>query len=124
MLPPSEEGHLEQAKAQQLDIGPGAAASAPPGSRVRQWAVGLWRYIDRQLPPMQAVALSIVSLASYALFGRIGGTTPWNWEVAAAVVTVVVLFFQVRLIEDVDAHVVGGELIANLGRRRATTPHP
>jgi hypothetical protein len=84
----------------------------------------VWRYVDRQLPPMQAAALCIVTLCSYAILGRIGHTTPWGWEIAAAAITTVLLFFQVRLVEDIDIHACGGELVANLGRRRELPRHP
>jgi hypothetical protein len=73
---------------------------------------------------MQAAALCVVTLCSYAILGRIGHTTPWSWEVVAAAITTVLLFFQVRLVEDIDIHACGGELIANLGRRRELPRHP
>lgn len=109
---------MEHIDATAVEISPGAAASAVPMPQVGSPLARMWRYVDRQLPPMQAAALCIVTTCSYALLGRIGHTTPWGWEVPSAAVTTVLLFLQVRLIEDIDIHACGGELIANLGRRR------
>ncbi len=103
---------------------PAVPTSAIPVPQAGSILGRVWRYVDRQLPPVQAAALCVVTLCSYALLGRIGHTTPWGWEVAAAAITTVLLFFQVRLIEDIDIHACGGELVANLGHRRELPRHP
>jgi hypothetical protein len=83
-------------------------------------------YLAAQLPPADAASLAIVVVASYCLYGRMGEDTPWGYPVAAATLTVVLIFIQIRLAEDVEIWCNGGEVFGKLGRWRGgeVGPHP
>src|SRR6266516_6349370 len=85
---------------------------------VRHLGAAVWRYVDRQLPLPQIGALFVVVATSFALYGRITGTTSWELQLVVVALTVALLFLHMRLAEDVDIHYCGGELIGNLGPRR------
>src|SRR4051794_15553905 len=82
----------------------------------RPWTP-LLRYLDRQLPASQALSLCLVVVLSYLLYGRLGGTTPVGYELVAAAATVVLLFLQIRLVEDLEIDYNGSEMIGEIGRR-------
>lgn len=79
---------------------------------------GIRRYLARQLPLAQIGALCVIVVVSLALYGRMGGVTRWGLAVPATAATVVLLFVELRLTEDVEIHYSGGERIGQLGRRR------
>jgi hypothetical protein len=75
-------------------------------------------YLDRQFPPSQVVSVCVVVTLSYLLYGRMADTTPVGYEPFGAAAVVVVLFLQIRLVEDLEIDYSGGELIGEIGRRR------
>ena len=75
-------------------------------------------YLAVQIPPADAASLAIVSIASYCLYGRMGESTPWGYEVAAAALGVILIFIQIRLAEDVEIWCIGREVFGKLGRWR------
>jgi hypothetical protein len=82
---------------------------------------GVRRYLDKQFAPAQIASTCILVVVSYFLYARIAGASSFGYEVVASAVTVVLIFLQMRLVEDVDIHWSGGELLGQLGRRRPQT---
>lgn len=63
------------------------------------------RYVNEQYPPAQALAVGLGSLAVYLMCGRLAtGASTVGWGGVAASVTVMLLFLQVRLLDDFDTH--------------------
>jgi hypothetical protein len=72
----------------------GSLVPALPRSTVR-------RYLATQYPPAQAVAVGVAVVTSYAAYGRIAGGMSIDAPALVAAVTVMVLFLQLRVVDDV-----------------------
>ncbi len=73
---------------------------------VRPIAASARRYLSEQFPPVQAVTLSVGALVVWILCGRIAGSISFHWLLVAAIATVLLLFLQLRLLDDVHTYYV------------------
>jgi hypothetical protein len=83
--------------------------------------LGVRRYLDKQFAPAHMASTCILVVVSYFLYARIAGISSFGYEVGASAVTVVLIFLQMRLAEDVDIHWSGGELLGQVGWHRPQT---
>ncbi len=73
---------------------------------VRRVATGVPRYLGEQFPPVQAMTLSVGALVVWILCGRIAGDISFHPLAVVALATVLLLFLQLRLLDDVHTYYV------------------